>query len=148
MPPGGTSTWALRPPPESSLLPDPRKTLLVNFYQQLLEASDLDADRDLGIALSKYPGKTREVAQIAAQQALLFLAPETGGDYGSLRAAVRGKPGIFVRASQDLNQASLDRSRLDQYMKEVRESAGLDAKELHEEGIELHPLPTLPDERN
>jgi hypothetical protein len=40
-----------------------------------------------------------------AQQALLFLAPETGGDYGSLRATVRGKPGIFVRASQDLNQA-------------------------------------------
>ena len=64
-----------------------------------------------------------------AQQALLFLAPETGGDYGSLRAAVRGKPGVFVRASQDLNQASLDRSRLDQYMKEVRESEGLEAKE-------------------
>src|SRR6202162_2889318 len=45
-----------------------------------------------------------------AQQALLFLAPETGGDYSSLRATVRGKPGLFVRASQDLNQASLDRS--------------------------------------
>src|ERR1700733_10266293 len=56
-----------------------------------------------------------------AQQALLFLAPETGGDYGSLRATVRGKPGLFVRASQDLNQASLDRSRLDRYMTEVRE---------------------------
>jgi hypothetical protein len=72
-----------------------------------------------------------------AQQALLFLAPETGGDYGSLRAAVRGKPGVFVRASQDLNQASLDRSRLDQYMQEVRESAGLDAKELHDRSVLL-----------
>jgi hypothetical protein len=72
-----------------------------------------------------------------AQQALLFLAPETGGDYGSLRAAVRGKPGVFVRASQDLNQASLDRSRLDQYMKEVRESEGLEAKELHERSVLL-----------
>jgi hypothetical protein len=72
-----------------------------------------------------------------AQQALLFLAPETGGDYGSLRAAVRGKPGIFVRASQDLNQASLDRSRLDQYMKEVRESVGLEAKELHDRSVLL-----------
>jgi hypothetical protein len=72
-----------------------------------------------------------------AQQALLFLAPETGGDYGSLRASVRGKPGVFVRASQDLNQASLDRSRLDQYMKEVRESEGLDAKELHERSVLL-----------
>ena len=72
-----------------------------------------------------------------AQQALLFLAPETGGDYGSLRATVRGKPGVFVRASQDLNQASLDRSRLDQYMEQVRESAGMDAKELHERSVLL-----------
>jgi hypothetical protein len=72
-----------------------------------------------------------------AQQALLFLAPETGGDYGSLRGAVRGKPGVFVRASQDLNQASLDRSRLDQYMEQVRESAGLEAKELHERSVVL-----------
>src|ERR1700682_198353 len=72
-----------------------------------------------------------------AQQALLFLAPETGGDYGSLRAAVRGKPGVFVRASQDLNQASLDRSRLDQYMEQVRESAGMDAKELHDRSVLL-----------
>jgi len=38
-----------------------------------------------------------------AQQALLFLAPETGGDFGSLRSAVRGRPGVFVRDSQDLN---------------------------------------------
>src|ERR1700682_1763994 len=72
-----------------------------------------------------------------AQQALLFLAPETGGDYGSLRSTVRGKPGVFVRASQDLNQASLDRSRLDQYMEQVRESAGMDAKELHERSVLL-----------
>src|ERR1700681_2044179 len=72
-----------------------------------------------------------------AQQALLFLAPETGGDYGSLRATVRGKPGLFVRASQDLNQASLDRSRLDQYMEQVRESEGLDAKQLHDRSVLL-----------
>jgi hypothetical protein len=32
-----------------------------------------------------------------AQQALIFLAPETGGDFSTLRAAVRGKPGAFVR---------------------------------------------------
>src|SRR6185437_7456950 len=37
-----------------------------------------------------------------AQQALLFLAPETGGDFGTLRSAVQGKPGAFVRSSQDL----------------------------------------------
>src|SRR5213594_5277617 len=51
-----------------------------------------------------------------AQQVLLFLAPETGGDFSTLRSTVQGKPGAFVRASQDLNQASFDRSRLDQYI--------------------------------
>ena len=55
-----------------------------------------------------------------AQQALLFLAPETGGDFSSLRSAVRGRPGVFVRASQDLNQASLDRSRLEKYLADVK----------------------------
>ena len=55
-----------------------------------------------------------------AQQVLLFLAPETGGDFKTLMGAVRGRPGAFVRASQDLNQASLDRSRLDAYLDAVR----------------------------
>src|SRR5580698_3062825 len=64
-----------------------------------------------------------------AQQALLFLAPETGGDFTSLRNAVRGRPGVFVRASQDLNQASLDRSRLDKYLADVRAISDADPKE-------------------
>ena len=51
-----------------------------------------------------------------AQQALVFLAPETNGDFSTLRSNVRARPGAFVRASQDLNQASLDRSRLDTYI--------------------------------
>jgi hypothetical protein len=55
-----------------------------------------------------------------AQQVLIFLAPETGGDYHTLVGAVRGKPGAFVRASQDLNQAMLDRSRLDTYLAAIR----------------------------
>jgi hypothetical protein len=54
-----------------------------------------------------------------AQQVLLFLAPATGGDFKTLVSAVRGRPGAFVRASQDLNQASLDRSRLDAYLDAV-----------------------------
>src|SRR5271156_371194 len=58
-----------------------------------------------------------------AQQALLFFAPETGGDFTTLRNAVRGKPGAFVRASQDLNQASLDRTRVDKYLSEVKETS-------------------------
>jgi hypothetical protein len=55
-----------------------------------------------------------------AQQMLVFLAPETGGDFKTLMGAVRGRPGAFVRTSQDLNQAALDRSRLERYLSTVR----------------------------
>ncbi|MFZ0762148.1 MAG: hypothetical protein WAM69_19540 [Candidatus Sulfotelmatobacter sp.] len=67
-----------------------------------------------------------------AQQALLFLAPETGGDFSTLRSAVRGKPGAFVRASEDLNQAALDRSRVDSYLAGIREASDANPKELQE----------------
>jgi hypothetical protein len=72
-----------------------------------------------------------------AQQALIFLAPETGGDFVTLRSAVRGKPGQFVRASQDLNQASLDRSRLEKYLTSVREISDTDPKALHDRSVLL-----------
>src|ERR1700736_4510244 len=72
-----------------------------------------------------------------AQQALLFLAPETGGDFSTLRSAVRDKPGVFVRASQDLNQASLDRTRLEKYLSDVREISDADPKALHEHSVLL-----------
>jgi hypothetical protein len=72
-----------------------------------------------------------------AQQALLFLAPETGGDFGTLRSAVRGKPGAFVRASQDLNQAALDRSRLDAYLAGIKETSDTDPKALQERSLIL-----------
>jgi hypothetical protein len=55
-----------------------------------------------------------------AQQVLVFLAPETGGDFKTLIGAVRGRPGAFVRTSQDLNQAALDRSRLERYLTTIR----------------------------
>ena len=55
-----------------------------------------------------------------AQQALVFLAPQTGGDFKTLVNAVRGRPGAFVRASQDLNQATLDRARLDAFLNVIR----------------------------
>src|SRR4029077_8487688 len=62
-------------PPRSPLVPDPGKSLLVNFYEQLLEAGDVDADQDLGIALSEFQGRTRQAARVAAQQALTHLEP-------------------------------------------------------------------------
>jgi hypothetical protein len=55
-----------------------------------------------------------------AQQVVVFLAPETGGDFKTLMSAVRGRPGAFVRTSQDLNQAALDRSRLERYLTAIR----------------------------
>ena len=55
-----------------------------------------------------------------AQQALMFIAPETGGDFSTLKSAVRGRPGIFVRASQDLNEASFEQSRIEHYTQSIR----------------------------
>ncbi len=55
-----------------------------------------------------------------AQQALLFLAPETGGDFNTLRKAVRAEPGSFVRADQDLQAASWERMRLENYLSDVK----------------------------
>ena len=57
----------------------------------------------------------------AAQQVLIFFAPRTGGDFKTLRSAVQGKPGAFVRAALQLNQAALDRSRIDLYIAGVRQ---------------------------
>jgi hypothetical protein len=51
-----------------------------------------------------------------AQQLLVFFAPQTGGDFKTLVGAVRGRPGSFVRASQQLFQAALDRARLERYL--------------------------------
>lgn len=65
-----------------------------------------------------------------AEQAVILLAPETGGAYSTLRAAVRGKPGAFVRASQDLEQLSLDRLRLEAYLDAVRETSITDPDKL------------------
>ena len=72
-----------------------------------------------------------------AEQAVLFLAPETGGDFGTLRTTVRGKPGAFVRATQDLDRASLDRSRLDVYLNAVKHTSDTDPSELKEKSTLL-----------
>jgi len=67
-----------------------------------------------------------------AQQALIFLAPETGGDFNTLRKAVHDRPGAFVRAGQDLQQASWDRLRLDDYLAHVKTLPQGDPKLLKE----------------
>jgi hypothetical protein len=65
-----------------------------------------------------------------AEEALVFLAPETGGAFSTLRTAVRGKPGAFVRAAQDLQQASLDRARLEKYLEAIHEVSAEDPEQL------------------
>jgi hypothetical protein len=67
-----------------------------------------------------------------AGQLLVFLAPETGGDFKTLMSAVRGRPGVFVRTSQDLNQATLDRARLERYLAAVRRLDETDPARLKE----------------
>ena len=67
-----------------------------------------------------------------AQQLLVFLAPATGGDYKTLLDAVRGRPGAFVRTSQDLNQVQLDRARLESYLAAIRKLSEADPGRLKE----------------
>ncbi len=65
-----------------------------------------------------------------AQQAVLFLAPETGGDFSTLKSAVRGRPGVFVRASQDLAEAGFEQARIERYLADIRRVPPSDSAEL------------------
>lgn len=67
-----------------------------------------------------------------AQQALLFLAPETGGDFNTLRKAVHDRPGAFIRAAQDLQAASWDRMRVETFLDQVRTTSQTDPGSLKE----------------
>jgi hypothetical protein len=55
-----------------------------------------------------------------AQQVVLFMAPETGGDFTTLKSAIKGRPGAFVRASQDLTEAGFEQARIEKYMASIR----------------------------
>jgi hypothetical protein len=65
-----------------------------------------------------------------AQQALVFLAPHTGGDFPTLSGTVRARPGAFVRAAQDLEQLDLDRARLRSFLDAVHETEGAHPQDL------------------
>lgn len=67
-----------------------------------------------------------------AQQALIFLVPETGGDFNTLKKAVHDQPGTFVRAAQDLQAASWDRMRVEAYLAQVKVTSQTDLKSLKE----------------
>jgi hypothetical protein len=55
-----------------------------------------------------------------AKQLVLFFVPNTGGASDAIASTVQARPGEFVRATQSLNQASLDRSRLDAFMSAIQ----------------------------
>jgi hypothetical protein len=65
-----------------------------------------------------------------AQQAVMFLAPETGGDFSTLKSAVQGRPGAFVRASQDLTEAGFEQARIEKYLASIRRVPPSDPAEL------------------
>lgn len=65
-----------------------------------------------------------------ALEALIFWAPETGGGFATVRTAVRSRPGVFVRAAQDLYAADLTRSRLDAYVDAVKRISNTDPTRL------------------
>jgi hypothetical protein len=77
-------------------------------------------------------GGLRVTAPVGAQQVLVFLAPEAGGNLKAIMDAVRARPGAFVRASQDLIQASLDRSRLDAFLTAIHRNSQGDQDHLQE----------------
>lgn len=72
-----------------------------------------------------------------ALEALIFWAPETGGGFTTVRTAVRDRPGVFVRAAQDLYAADLTRSRLDAYIAAVKQIAATDPADLKKRSTSL-----------
>src|SRR5271168_3201579 len=72
-----------------------------------------------------------------AQQALLFVAPETGGDFKTLRSAVKGKPGLFIRADTDLNEASFEQQRIERYLAAMKTDPQDDPKAIQEHSAKL-----------
>ena len=72
-----------------------------------------------------------------AEQAVLFVAPETGGDFKTLRSAVKGKPGLFIRADADLNQASFEQQRIERYLAAMRTVPQNDTKAIADHSAKL-----------
>jgi hypothetical protein len=72
-----------------------------------------------------------------AEEAIMFLAPETGGDFKTLRGAVKTKPGLFIRADVDLNEASFEQQRIEAYLAAMKTVPAGDAKAIQEHSAKL-----------
>ncbi len=80
---------------------------------------------------------TTVIVPDGAEQALMFIAPQTGGDFKTLRSAVRGRPGLFIRADADLNQASFEQQRIEHYLAAMKSVAQDDPKVIHDRSAKL-----------
>jgi len=85
----------------------------------------------------KYAEGTTVTVPNEAQQALIFVAPETGGDFKTLRSAVKGKPGLFIRADADLNEASFEQQRIERYLAAMKTVPTDDQKAIQEHSAKL-----------
>jgi hypothetical protein len=72
-----------------------------------------------------------------AEQALMFVAPQVGGDFKTLRSAVKGRPGLFIRADADLNQASFEQQRIERYLAAMKTAPQDDPKAIQERSAKL-----------
>ena len=81
-------------------------------------------------------GTTITVPQ-GAEQALMFIAPETGGDFKTLRGAVRGRPGLFIRADAALNEASFEQLRIQRYLAAMKQIDSKDPKVIADRSAKL-----------
>jgi len=81
-------------------------------------------------------GTTITVPQ-GAEQALMFIAPETGGDFKTLRSAVKGRPGVFIRADADLNEASFEQLRIQRYLAAMKQLDSKDPKVIADRSAKL-----------
>ena len=72
-----------------------------------------------------------------AEQAILFIAPETGGDFKTLRSAVKGRPGLFIRADSDLNESSFEQQRIERYLADMKTISSADPKVIAEHSAKL-----------
>ncbi|MGA8937795.1 MAG: hypothetical protein WB439_01400 [Acidobacteriaceae bacterium] len=72
-----------------------------------------------------------------AEQALMFVVPQTGGDFKTLRSAVRGRPGLFIRSDVDLNEASFEQQRIERYLAAMQSVSEADPKVIHDRSAKL-----------
>jgi len=75
--------------------------------------------RDTGSPKRNWDKKTAEGTTVTVppkRRGILFVAPETGGDFNTLRSAVKAGRVLFIRADADLNEASFEQQRIERYL--------------------------------